>query len=293
VPVKVTSRLAIVGLVVVLLVPQLAAPATAGAHRGLVGVTTGATSQMILETSGIQCTFDLDAGAATGATGTCSGNNVNVRVVTSAVEHDGGVLSLGLAVQNVGELRLATRDGTTPDTAGVWLFVASGPFVIAGTGQAEILNADGVGDFTGADQPYFQYAGALLGTDGILTPGEASSTKVWRLSTAGDVAQVGFSLGVLAEVPPSETPTPTGTPSPDPRPTLTATDTPTLSNTPTSEPTATSTTAPSNTPASTHTPTLTPTATSTVLPASTATNTPSTAPTRTPRPTKPPKPRAG
>jgi hypothetical protein len=272
------ARLASVGLVLALFVPLFSIPASSVAQYRLSGVPIAFASWMILETSGIQCTFDLDA---TGANGDCVSNNVNVRVVTSNAQYsvaDG--LSVDLAVQNVGTLTLATTDGTTPDSSGVRLFVASGPFPTGGSGEVEIVNADGASPLT-LERLYFQYAGSLLGSDGMLSPDETSGTKTWRLSAGPDVSRVDFSLGVAAEVPSSETSTPTSTPASTETPTPSSTPTNTASPTPTGSSTPTQTIPPTSTP----TQTLLPTATAT--PVRTPTSTPQ--PTRTQKPAKPPR----
>jgi hypothetical protein len=306
-PVSRLVRVAIVGLGLALFAPLLTVPAASGVPHGLARVPMAEASWMILETSGIQCTFDVDVDSANGG---CTANNVNVRVISSDARHSvGGELTVDLAVQNIGTLTLATSDGTTPDPVGVRLFVASGPFPTGGTGPVDIVNADGATSEGTLGKPYFQYAGALLGNNGILSPGETSGTKTWRLSVGPDVSEVGFSLGVAAEVPDFETTTPTSTPSPTlaltdtPTPLATSTNTPsptstdTSTSTPTAPPTLTFTPTSSSTPAQTTPPTSTPT--QTLSPTATATSTsvanPTSTqePTRTPKPTRPPKTRAG
>jgi hypothetical protein len=304
-------RLAIVGLSLTLFAPLLTVPALPGASQRLSDVPVAKADWMILETSGIQCTFKLNP---TDAASGCRSNNVNVQVFTSAMQYSAvdGELSVDLAVQNVGTLTLATADGTTSDPAGARVFVASGPFQTdpfptEGTGAVALANPDGSDGPLG--KPYYQYSGALLGSDGILSPGEISGTKSWRLSVGTDAREIQFSLGVAAEVPSSGTPTPTDTPSPTPTETGTPTPSPTATETPSPIPTDTPTSTPtvpatltytptsSSTPTQTTPPTSTPTqtlprlATATSTSVGTPTSTPQ--PTRTPKPTRPSRAQAG
>jgi hypothetical protein len=289
-------RVAIVGLALALIAPSFNILAASGATHNLWSVPMANASWTILETSGIQCTFDVDSDPPTGD---CVSNNGNVRVIKTAVSQSAnGELEVDLVVENVGAFRLATADGVTPNSAGVRVFISSGPFPTAGSGDVAVLNADGSGSADTLGKPYFQYSGSLLGNDGILSPGETSGAKTWRLSVGPDVSQVDVSLGVAAEVPDSETSTPTPAPTlmatdtPTPSATLTDTPSPTPTETPTSSPTAsptsTSTPTSSSTPTSTIPPTSTPT--KTVIPSATATDTSATTPTRTPEATRTPKP---
>jgi hypothetical protein len=63
-----------------------------------------------------------------------------------------------------------------------------------------VANADGLGTYSAANQPFFQYSGTLNGADGILSPSETSSAKNWQLNVDPGVTSFSFLLYVAAEV---------------------------------------------------------------------------------------------
>ncbi len=118
----------------------------------------------------------------------------------SAYNAGTGAFTFDVSVQNLIPQPLGTTDGTTPDPSGVRVVFHSGPTVTAGTGTVTVAG-DGVGTFTAAGQPYYQYAGASLGADGILSPNEPSADRTWTLSMPASVTTFTFQLYVVAEVP--------------------------------------------------------------------------------------------
>jgi hypothetical protein len=62
-------------------------------------------------------------------------------------------------VQNLLGQPMGTLDGTT--AVGTKVAVTYGPVASAGTGTVSIINADGTGNFTAPNQPYFDYPGIV------------------------------------------------------------------------------------------------------------------------------------
>ncbi|HEV7590784.1 MAG TPA: hypothetical protein VGO40_21925, partial [Longimicrobium sp.] len=91
------------------------------------------------------------------------GQGLYVQLTSSNVVVSPGVFSFDVTVQNLIPQRMGTTDGTTADAAGVRVLFASGPVVTSGSGNLSVANPDGVGAYTAASQPYFQYSGALNG----------------------------------------------------------------------------------------------------------------------------------
>ena len=143
---------------------------------------------------------------ATGANGkkfniVFGGQHKYVNLVSKNAAYASGVFSFDVTVQDTIPQPLGTTDGTTPDPAGVRVFFASGPTATSGSGTISVANASGVASYTGVNQPYFQYSGAKLGADGILTTNEVSDTLNWQLNMPATVNTFTFTLYVSAEVP--------------------------------------------------------------------------------------------
>ena len=128
------------------------------------------------------------------------GQGTYVQLTSSNVSYNAGtqIFAFDVTVANLLAQAMGTADGTTPAAEGVRVFFHSGPTAASGT--ASVANADGVGTFTSTGQPYFQYAGAALGADGILSPSETSSAKGWQLSVPPGTTFT-FTLYVSADVP--------------------------------------------------------------------------------------------
>ncbi|HEX6746607.1 MAG TPA: Ig-like domain-containing protein [Longimicrobium sp.] len=161
----------------------------------------------------IRCTASVKAGTVScgqaelppGARGyiIVGGQHVNVELTSSNVTYDAGTgaFAFDVTVMNKIPQAMGTTDGVAADTNGVRVIFASGPQVTAGSGDASVSNADGMDAFTSTNQPFFRYAGAALGADGILSTNETSSAKNWQLHVDGTVESFAFTLYVVTEVP--------------------------------------------------------------------------------------------
>lgn len=139
---------------------------------------------------------------------TIGGQGIYVRIATSGAAYDSvaSMFSFNVTVQNFTNVGFATADGTTRDAGGVQVFFHAGPTVTGGTGVATVFNATGVAPFTSGSQPYFQYGGnsvdsAALGSDGILSPTETSSSKLWQIAIPKTATAFTFQLLVSTQTP--------------------------------------------------------------------------------------------
>lgn len=138
------------------------------------------------------------------------GQGTYVRLTSSNVSYAADVFSFNVTVQNLMTVAMGTTDGATRDADGVRAFFVSDPVATGGTGTVEVGNATGTATFTGSNQAYFQFGGTIggvdqgeLGADGILSSGETSSAKNWRLSVPATVTSFSFTLLVATQTPPS------------------------------------------------------------------------------------------
>src|SRR5881396_28229 len=101
------------------------------------------------------------------------GQGTYVALRSSAVSYDAGTSTFqaDVTVQNLTALPLGTADGSM--VTGVKVFFHSGPNVVSGTGTVTVANPDGVGTFTGANQPFFRYTE-------LLQTAQVSSARTWR-----------------------------------------------------------------------------------------------------------------
>lgn len=122
------------------------------------------------------------------------GQGVNVKLTSTNVVYDSvaQVFSADLTVQNLLIQRLGA-DGVS--TTGVRVFFHSGPTATSGTGAVSVANPDGVGLFTGSEQPYFEYAGSL----GYQ---QVSAARNWKWSLPKTVGHFDFTVYVSAPVVP-------------------------------------------------------------------------------------------
>ncbi|HYJ80973.1 MAG TPA: Ig-like domain-containing protein [Longimicrobiaceae bacterium] len=159
----------------------------------------------------IECTANVQSHSVSCANAGLSGPNalilggqgVFVQIATANAAYDGvAVYAFDLTVQNLvpSPQVLATTDGVTPTAEGVRVIFHQAPTVTGGFGAIAVTNADGQGTFTGANQDYFQYSGALLGGDGILTSNEITSSKNWQFAVAPTVTTFSWVLFVVADV---------------------------------------------------------------------------------------------
>ena len=130
-----------------------------------------------------------------------SGQNVNMRTRMTSVTTVADTFAFDMSVENLITQPWATTDGTTASATGVRLFIHAGPTTTSGSGTVTLANPDGTGTFTASGQPYIQYAGSLLGSNGILTTNEISSNKRWKFHKPSTVVTFSFTVYVSTDVP--------------------------------------------------------------------------------------------
>jgi hypothetical protein len=95
-------------------------------------------------------------------------------------------------VQNLLGQPIGTLDGTT--AVGTKVAVTYGPVASAGTGTVSIINADGTGNFTAPDQPYYDYPG-------IVAPGAYSDYRTWNVHVPNTVTEVTMGVAISSDFP--------------------------------------------------------------------------------------------
>lgn len=131
------------------------------------------------------------------------GQGTFVLLSSTNVVYDGEdeEFSFDVAIQNLIPQPLGTEDGETPHEDGVRAVFISAPEVLTGTGTITIANATGTGTFTASNQSYFEYSGAALGPDGILSTNETSDDLTWILNVPQTVEEFEFLVYIAAAVP--------------------------------------------------------------------------------------------
>jgi hypothetical protein len=172
--------------------------------------TPGLPAPQPLLVQSVLCQADLKASTVRCGTGELpssargyilvGGQGTYVKLTSSNVSAGGGVFSFDVTVQNLIPQAMGTTDGTTADPSGVRVLFASGPTTTGGTGNVTVGNADGTAAYTAPGQPYFQYSGATIGADGILSTNETSGAKNWQLNYDPGVSTFSFVLYVATEV---------------------------------------------------------------------------------------------
>lgn len=191
-----------------LLLPALATVLAAGAcsdGQPVAAPEALAPTQPINAVQRFDCTASLQtatlrcrpAGAFAGeANGVLiGGQGQYVQLTSSNVSYNAGteIFSFDVTVQNLMNEAIGTPDGVVADPQGIQVFFASGPTVTSGTGVISVANADGVGTFTTANQPYFAY-------NEILDANEVSGAKTWQLSMPSTVGTFTFTLLIETDV---------------------------------------------------------------------------------------------
>ncbi|MDB4950218.1 MAG: Ig domain protein group 2 domain protein [Gemmatimonadetes bacterium] len=132
---------------------------------------------------------------------------VYVQVTSSNVAYAAGTedFSFDASVQNLIPQPMGTTDGSTPAATGVRIFVSTDPHATVGvvppTDSIAVTGFDGIATYTAAGQRYYQYAGAQLGGDGILSQNETSGDRTWHIHVPPTVTSFAFQVYVVAEVP--------------------------------------------------------------------------------------------
>ncbi|HEX6574535.1 MAG TPA: hypothetical protein VF042_06145, partial [Gemmatimonadaceae bacterium] len=126
------------------------------------------------------------------------GQDQFVSVKSSNVNYSAGTgaFTFDVTVRNLIPQPMGTRDTTgaeAPDPEGVRVFFSSGPTVTSGTGAITVAG-DGIGTFTGMNQPYYQY-------NTVLSQFEVSSPRTWQLNMPSTVETFSFLLLVSTQVP--------------------------------------------------------------------------------------------
>jgi hypothetical protein len=159
----------------------------------------------------MECHADVRAGVVVcgdaanlseGARGLIVGGQPNnIRLTSSSTTFTADTFAFNMTVQNLIAQPMATTDGTTASASGVRAFFHAGPTTTSGSGTVTVANADGTGTFTGSAQPYHQYSGTMLGSDGILSQNEVSSLKRWKFHMPSTVLTFSFTAYVSTDVP--------------------------------------------------------------------------------------------
>ena len=126
------------------------------------------------------------------------GQGTYVTLRSSAVSYNAGTntFQADVTVQNLTAVPLGTADGTT--VTGVKVFFSSGPSLVSGTGTVSVLHPDGVGTFTGTNQPFFLY-------NEILQTGQVSAARTWQWTVPNSVTTFAFQVLVDAASPQEHT----------------------------------------------------------------------------------------
>ena len=136
----------------------------------------------------LTCAVDVRAGSMecepSSPSGTVGGPDMNlivgsqhrfVRMSNTSINWAESIWYTSVSVQNLTLQPFGTEDGSTPHAQGVRVFFVDEP-----SNGVEIANHDGEAEFTGSGtQKYYEYSGADLGADGILSPGETSALLLW------------------------------------------------------------------------------------------------------------------
>lgn len=94
-------------------------------------------------------------------------------------------------LQNLLKQSVGTLNGTT--VTGVKVFVTDF-HATTGTGTVSVANADGIGNFTAPNQPYFNY-------NQIVTPNGYTSNKLWKFNVPNTVTAVSTSILISTDFP--------------------------------------------------------------------------------------------
>ncbi|HEY9517419.1 MAG TPA: hypothetical protein VIQ74_17290 [Gemmatimonadaceae bacterium] len=95
-------------------------------------------------------------------------------------------------VQNLLGQPIGTINGTT--AVGTKVAVTYGPVASAGTGTVNLMNADGTGNFTAPNQPYFDYPG-------IVAPQVYSTYRIWNVHVPNTVTEVTMGVAISTDFP--------------------------------------------------------------------------------------------
>jgi hypothetical protein len=146
-----------------------------------------------IRASTVSCSAPTPAAGGADPTLVVGGQGSYVELTSSNVTVAADTFSFDVTVQNLIPQPMGTTDGVTADPNGVRVFFDQLPTVTSGTGSIAVANADGVGTYTAANQPYYQY-------DGVLATNETSAAHPWKLTFDPGVDSFVFTVYVAAEV---------------------------------------------------------------------------------------------
>lgn len=164
-------------------------PDVAAAEPAGPSVQVSVTCSADTEARTVQCG---DAMLPEGVRGLIVGNQHQYVTLTSsnlAVTPD--TFSLDVTVTNLIPQPLGTTDGVAADPAGVRVFFSTEP--ASAEGAVTVGNPDGIGTFTAAQQPYYQYAGPLY-------QDSTTAARRWKFATDPAVTRFTFTVLVSAAV---------------------------------------------------------------------------------------------
>lgn len=143
----------------------------------------------------MNCSETSDGASSSGvrANRIIGGQDIYIKLASSGTAYDAGtqILSSNVTVQNLAQTLMGTGDGVTVD--GLSVFLVSEPVVSSGTGAVTVANPDGIGVFTGTNQPYFLYSE-------ILEPYQISNSRIWQFSAPPTVDVFEFVVYVSVPV---------------------------------------------------------------------------------------------
>lgn len=125
------------------------------------------------------------------------GQNTYLKLTSSNVSYDGPTqnFQFDVTVQNLLTEAIGTPDGTLADANGIIVFMNQAPVATSGSGTITVLNADGQGTFTGANQDYYRYGQ-------ILAHNQVSASKTWQFVVPTTVTSFSFNVYVSTAVQP-------------------------------------------------------------------------------------------
>jgi hypothetical protein len=121
------------------------------------------------------------------------GRYISLDVSGEAYNPGTQTFSLNVSVRNLIGQALGTIDGSTPSGLGTRVFLANGPIALSGTGTVYVQSPDGTGNFTAANQPYYQY-------NGVVQPYQVVGPRTWSFSMPSTVTSYTFTAYVSTPV---------------------------------------------------------------------------------------------
>jgi hypothetical protein len=122
---------------------------------------------------------------------TLGGQMLYVWLLSSNVSYNASteIFQADVQVGNLIPQGLGSADGLT--TTGIKVFHHTGPTVTSSTGPGTVMvaNPDGIGTFTGSDQPYFEYLSYLPPPDPPTVYGTSLKTWQWNADGLRDISQ--------------------------------------------------------------------------------------------------------